>query len=317
LRASEPDPGALSSVVLAAGRGRRFAELGTRWPKALLPILGRPLVRWQLDALAEAGVSETVVVVGHQAERLVEELGRGAGGLRLRWIPQAEPRGIADALEHAAPELARPFLCLLGDVHFEAPDLARVARGLEGADAALGVCREEDPREVARNFEVELDAEGWVRAVEEKPRAPRGAWKGVGLYAFRPEFLACVRATTPSALRNERELTDAVQRYLAGGARVRAVPLTGPDFNLSEPVDLLAANLHELARAGRTSWVDPEAHVEEDVALVRSIVLAGARVTRGARLERVLVFPGERVPAGVYDSALFVAGRVVACPPRA
>jgi dTDP-glucose pyrophosphorylase len=118
-------------------------------------------------------------------------------------------------------------------------------------------------------------------------------------------------ATPPSRLRNECELTEAIQRQVDTGARVRAVPCAGRDFNLSGPADLLAANLHALALSGKESWVDPSAEVEAGARIAQSVVLAGARVARGARLERVLVLPGGRVPGGDHRQVLFDGGKAL------
>lgn len=302
-------------MVLAAGRGRRFELVSRTLPKSLLPVLDRPLVLWQLAALRAAGVREVVLVIGHLGARIRALVGDGAAhGLAIRYVEQAQPLGIADALACAAPLLTRAFVCLLGDVFFEASDLVRLVAAFEGADAALGVRSEPDPRQLARNFAVSLEADGWVRAVEEKPRRERAGWKGIGLYAFRPAFLGVARATPPSSLRGERELTDAIQLHLEAGARVRAVACAGRDFNLSGPGDLLAANLHALAQAGKERWIDAGARVEEGALVERSVVLAAAHVARGARLERVLVLPGEHVPPGDYREVVFAAGEVLACP---
>lgn len=316
---SDPDSGVpapgepeFTSVILSAGRGVRFGRIGEARPKALLPVLDRPILVWQLEALQALGVRETVLVVGHLRE-LVEAAAQ-AGlpcGMALAFALQAQPLGIAHALGCAAERLTRPFLCLLGDVFFAPRDLFGVAGALAGADAVLGVRASPDPREVARNFRVELDPAGWVRGVEEKPRHARPGWMGVGLYAFRPEFLAIAQATPPSALRNERELTDAIQRHLEAGARIRAVACPGPDFNLSTPADLLAANLHALAGTGRESWLEASAEIEPGACVERSVVLGGARIASGARLVRALVFPGERVPAGEYRETVFAGGQAL------
>ncbi len=302
--------------MLGAGRGRRFEFLTRTLPKPLLPVLDRPLVLWQLAALRALGVREVVLVVGHLGHEIEAVVGDGAAhGVAVSYVRQAQPLGIAHALACAAELLDRPFLCLLGDVFFEAADLARLTAALDGADAVLGVRREIDPREVAHNFAVTVDEAGWVRAVEEKPAAARAGWKGVGLYLFRPAFLEVVATTPASALRGERELTDAIQRHVDASARVRAAPFQGRDFNLSGPAELLAANLHALALSGKENWIAADARIEDGATLSHSIVLARARVARGARLERALVLPGERVPPGDHREVVFAAGEAV--PARA
>jgi dTDP-glucose pyrophosphorylase len=332
LRASEPEPGALffqraaqrgasagrfQAVILAGGRGRRFEPLGAREPKALLPVLGVPLIAHQLGGLAEVGVREVVLVSGHLGARLREFVGAGERfGLVVQHVEQEEQLGIAHALLVAEPWLTRPFLCLLGDLWFAHADLARLTQAFgDGSEARLGVRAGDGEEELARNYEVVLAADGGVSAVREKPPAGRGL-RGVGVYAFPRVFLEAARATPRSALRGEHELTDAIQRHLEGGARVAAVAFEERDVNLTGPADLLAANLAALARAGLEQHVEPGARLGEGVVLERSLVLAGATVAPGAELVRVLVFPGEHVPAGRHVDTVFAAGQALPAAAR-
>lgn len=303
--------------MLAAGRGLRFEAVTRTLPKSLLPLLGRPLLAWQLDALRAAGVREVVLVVGHLRERIEALLADGHPGLELATVTQPRPLGIAAALTCAAPRLVRPFLCVLGDVYFDPSDLARLGPALVDADAALVARPHSSPGELARNFAVEVEAGGWVRSVEEKPDRTEAGWKGIGLYAFRPGFLPVAAATPPSGLRGERELTDAIARHLAAGARVRAVASRGADVNVSGPADLLAANLLALEREGREAWIDPRAEIGAGARIERSVVLAEASVAAGARLVRSLVLPGQRVVRGDYEGVVFAAGEAFARPGRA
>jgi dTDP-glucose pyrophosphorylase len=319
LRATEPDPGALSFIVLAAGRGLRMGVVGEGRPKALLPVLGRPLIDWQLEALRAAGLSAGTVVVGHQASALRAHLGDGSRfGLRLGTVTQERPEGIAHAIACAAPELRGPFVCLLGDTWVQPAELGLLCEAFqqEHADGALALLPEADAATRARNYAVTLEevpGRPWTRitAVEEKPRDGRSGPAGIGLYAFRPTFLEAARTTRPSALRGEREITDAIAATLAGGARFVGVALTRPDFNLSGPADLLALNQHVLGASGRSTWVADDAIVEPEVELVQAVVGARATIARGVRLERAVVLADERVPAGDYAGGVFAGGRWV------
>ncbi len=66
------------AVILAAGKGSRLGALADGLPKCLLQVGGRPLVRRQLDALAEAGVSPVLLVVGYAADLVRESVGQAA-----------------------------------------------------------------------------------------------------------------------------------------------------------------------------------------------------------------------------------------------
>jgi len=304
-------------VVLAGGRGRRLEPLSAVEPKALLPVLDRPLIEHQLAALCAAGIREVVLVSGHLGERLRAHVGDGRSfGLEVRHVVQPEPHGSAHALACAHTLLTRAFVCLLGDLWFASDDLATLVQAAgDGSVSGFGVRAGDGPEELARNYEVVTDLQGGVRAVREKP-PPGPGLRGVGVYAFPHEFLEFARSTPPSGLRGEHELTDAIQRALIAGLAMRAVPFAARDFNLSTVSDLLAANLEALRRAGRENHVAPTAELAPDVELEHSVVLAGARLASGARLSRVLVFPGEQVPAGVHREVLFVAGERVSAPPR-
>src|SRR2546425_12430910 len=88
------------AVVLAAGLGTRMkSEL----PKVLIPVLGRPMIEYVLDALAAAGISRTIVVVGYRAEDVQKLLASRPG---IEFALQSERLGTGHAVKMAAPLLA-------------------------------------------------------------------------------------------------------------------------------------------------------------------------------------------------------------------
>src|SRR5439155_1087634 len=98
------------AVVLAAGKGKRMRS---DLPKVLHPVCGQPLILYVLDALHHAGISSSIVVVGHGADRV-----REAVGAQARYVEQAEPRGTGHAVLMALPHLPddeNPVLVLYGD----------------------------------------------------------------------------------------------------------------------------------------------------------------------------------------------------------
>src|SRR5439155_436216 len=98
------------AVVLAAGKGKRMRS---DLPKVLHPVCGQPLIFYVLDALHHAGISSSIVVVGHGADRV-----REAVGAQARYVEQAEPRGTGHAVMMALPHLpddGNPVLVVYGD----------------------------------------------------------------------------------------------------------------------------------------------------------------------------------------------------------
>jgi MurNAc alpha-1-phosphate uridylyltransferase len=106
------------AMILAAGRGERMRPLSDAVPKPLLVAGGKPLIVWQIEALADAGFTDIVINVSHRADALIDALGTGsAWRVRIRWSREAEPLetagGIATASEMLLPG---PALIVSGDI---------------------------------------------------------------------------------------------------------------------------------------------------------------------------------------------------------
>lgn len=112
---------------MAAGEGRRMRPLSERWPKAVLPIDGRPVIASLLRELAAAGLTEVTVVTGHLAEQVEELLGDGSAfGVEVRYARQASPDGSADAVRRAVEAGVRPpFLVSAADTLYTPGDVRR------------------------------------------------------------------------------------------------------------------------------------------------------------------------------------------------
>lgn len=106
-------------MILAAGRGERMRPLTDTTPKPLLLAGGRPLIVWQIEALARAGFRDIVVNAAWLAGALVGAIGDGARyGVRIRWSREPEPLEPAGGIATAMPLLPEgPVLVVAGDVH--------------------------------------------------------------------------------------------------------------------------------------------------------------------------------------------------------
>jgi NDP-sugar pyrophosphorylase family protein len=313
--AAAASEGGTLGVILAAGKGTRLSPFSERLPKPLLPLLGRPLIEYQLAALREVGIRRAIVVVGHLGAEIVRHLGDGRGhGLELTYVEQGPTLGIAHALARVEALVDRPMLVLLGDIYFVHERLERMLTLLDdGADAVLAVREEPDAAAIRRNFVVLEDDEGLVRRVIEKPHHPRSRLKGCGVYLFRPHFFDALRRTPRTAMRDEYELTDGIQIFADDGYAVRAARVIREDVNLSYPRDLLDLNLRLLREGGRAAaearapggsagpatgcFVADGATIAAGASVHDSVVMEGARVEAGASVRECLLLPGARVTA--------------------
>ncbi len=310
-------------VILAAGKGTRMQPFSDRYPKPILPIAGKPLVGYQLEALRDVGVRDVVVVIGHLGFEVVRALGDGSAfGVNIRYVEQGATLGIAHAVSRLERHVDRPFFLFLGDIFFETTGLDAMAQALEpgACDGALAVKSEADRDAIRRNFVVLIGEDGLVHRVIEKPRHPRTNLKGCGLYLFDVSFFDAVRRTPRTAMRDEYEITDAIQIFIDDGYRVRALEVVRDDLNLTYAHDLLALNLHVLrtgnggAGAKDGSWIGRDVKIAKGAVLERSILMDGAEIASPIRLRDSLVFPGEVVRRnGDMDRIIVAGGQEIDC----
>ncbi len=239
----------VAALVLAAGQGTR---MNSDLPKVLHPMAGRPLLAHVLAALADLGVGRTLVVIGHQRERVRAEFPDPA----LEWVVQAEQRGTGHAVLMAGPaldEFAGTLLVVCGDTPLLRADvLHSLLETHRGSGAAVTVlsARVPDPKGYGRILRVPGGAPDAIEGiVEERDATPeQRAIDEInsGNYAFDYAALAAVlgRLTSHNA-QGEYYLTDTVRLLLDSGRK--ASVLCAPDYRL-----LLGINTpQQLAEAER------------------------------------------------------------------
>jgi dTDP-glucose pyrophosphorylase len=296
-----PQSSEMPGVILAAGKGSRMAHLPTSLPKCVLPVLGKPILGYQLELFAALGVRRVLVVVGHRGFEVVREIERLPNlGMQIEYVEQHETLGIAHCVGTLEPHLDRPFLLMLGDVFLRQPRLGEMVSLFEqsGADAVLSAVHEEDDDALCRNFCIVQDDAGIVRRVIEKPRHPPTRLKGVGVYLFSPVVFDAIRRTPRTAMRNEYEITDSIQMLINDGCQVRVACCVDGDVNLTVPADLLALNADALREWKLDSWISPSAELAPDAKVVASVVCDHASIGSQSSLEQCLVFPHAKVNGG-------------------
>jgi len=288
-------------VILAAGKGTRMLPFSTHFPKPILPVLGKPLLVYQIEMMRDLGLKDIVVVVGHLGHEVVAALGDGSKfGVAIEYVEQEETLGIAHAVSRLEKFVNRPFFLFLGDIFFEFQadqDLSSMVERFESDREVAGVLavrQEPDLEAIKRNFIV-ISEDGRVVRVIEKPRHPRVDVKGCGIYLFDNSFFDAVRRTPRSAMRDEYEITDSIQIFIDDGYRVEAADIVQRDLNLSYPRDLLDLNMHLLGQSGEPNFIGQDVEVGADAELDNCVLMSGVQVGPGTKMRNCLVFPGARV----------------------
>ena len=287
----------LKGLILSGGKGTRLRPITHTSAKQLVPVANKPVLFYGIEAMAEAGIEEVGIII---APETGDEIRAAAGdgerfGVRLTYIVQDEPAGLAHAVLTAEPFLGvSPFVMYLGDNLLQGgiSDLVR-AFGDGQADAMILLTPVPDPEHYGV---AELNDGSVVRLVE-KPAKPKTDLALVGVYMFRASVHAAARAIEPSA-RGELEITDAIQRMVDVGLRVEPHIVKGWWKDTGRLDDMLAANRLVLdtiqARQGgelADCQVDGRVVIEAGAQLTRTAVRGPAVIGAGARLTDCYIGP--------------------------
>lgn len=228
--------------MLAAGDGGRLGAHTELVPKPLVPLNGRSIVDYTLEALAAAGVSDLTVVVGYRAESVVAELARSAPPeLRLDFVLNPDYRAGASLSLRAARKAAgdSPFLLVMSDHLLSAPLLRKLAAAAPRTGrASLVACdfsaRDDDYTEEATKVAVGED--GFVTAIGKRVYPFVGL--DTGAFLFAPAAWEAVDAAP-----RDCELS-AIFSELACRRALRAVDVSGAFwYDVDTAADLEAAAL--------------------------------------------------------------------------
>lgn len=204
----------MKGIVLAGGSGTRLFPLTYSISKQILPVYDKPLIFYPISVLMLAGIRDIAIVSSPRDIKLFENLlGDGTNyGVNFTYLIQENPKGIADGILVAKDFISDQNCCLiLGDNIFfgyQFTDMLRNAKeNLDGATIFSTFVNNPSDFGV-----VELDKDGHIISIDEKPSNPRSNLAITGLYFYSNSVVDIVKSIKPSA-RGELEITDVNKIY--------------------------------------------------------------------------------------------------------
>ena len=268
--------------------------------KQLIPVANKPVLFYTLENIKKLDVEEVGVVVNPQNKRVFEETLRDGSefGLRIEYIVQEEPKGLAHAVWIARDFLGEEdFLMYLGD-NLILEDLKPfVKEFLENEDIQASILL--SPVKDPTRFGIAVMEDGKVIEVVEKPKIPPSNLAIVGVYLFRNIIFEGIKSIKPS-WRGELEITDAIGYLIKRGYEVKGHIIFGWWKDTGKPEDLIEANrkiLQDL-RVSRvegevddSSKIQGEVIIEKGVKVMSSVVRGPVIVGRGSFIKNSYIGP--------------------------
>jgi glucose-1-phosphate thymidylyltransferase len=210
----------MRGIILAGGSGTRIYPITEGISKQLMPIYDKPMIFYPLTTLMLADIRDILIITTPNDQASFQHLlGDGSKfGLNLEYTVQSEPRGLADAFIVGEEFIGdSPCAMILGDNIFYGNGFTRLLQQAK-QDAEAGFAtnfgfRVHDPE---RFGIMELDADGHILSVEEKPTSPKSDFAVTGLYFYPAGVSKYAKQVIPSA-RGEVEISTLNDMYLQEG----------------------------------------------------------------------------------------------------
>ncbi|HEU4462188.1 MAG TPA: glucose-1-phosphate thymidylyltransferase [Solirubrobacterales bacterium] len=287
----------LKGLILSGGAGTRLRPITHTSAKQLVPVANKPVLFYGIEALVEAGIKEIGIIIAPETgDEIREAAGDGSQfGAEITYIVQDKPAGLAHAVLTAEEFIgASPFVMYLGDNLLRDGLRSLVSTFTEAEpDTLILLTPVDDPQSYGV---AELDGDGHIVRLIEKPKDPPSNLALVGVYLFSNLIFDAARSLEPS-WRGEYEITEAIDKLIDDGRTVRSEVVRGWWKDTGQLADMLEANrlvLEELV-------TEIEGEVDEDSKIEGRVVLGP-----GARLERSVVRGPAVIGAGAVVEDAFI-----------
>jgi glucose-1-phosphate thymidylyltransferase len=288
----------MKGLILSGGKGTRLYPLTYTSAKQLIPVANKPVLFRVIESIRDAGITDIGIVVGDTADEIERAVGRGGKwGVNITYIPQDQPLGLAHAVKISQDFLGQDrFVMFLGDNVIQggiSPLIAQFAQSEYNSQIVLTRVDQPEQYGVAQ-----LDSDGRIIKLIEKPKEPPSDLALVGIYMFDHHIFEAVNAIKPS-WRGELEITDAIQWLVENKYNVYPYVHRGWWIDTGRPGDMLEANslvLEELTPeikgyVDRDSEVDSRVTVGQGAEIINSVVRGPAIIGDDTRIVNAYVGP--------------------------
>lgn len=229
----------MKALILAGGRGKRMGDDSSEKNKCMIEVQNKPLIQYSLDLIAEANVSEVVIVIGYKGEEIINRFGNKYKDKTIKYAFQKEQKGLVNAIECAQELIGKDeFILMLGDELMIRPKHSQmIDKYLK--ENLFGVCGtiEVEDRELIKKTYTIIEQDRIIRLIE-KPETPLNNIMGTGNCIFRNEIFSYIPKTPINQKRGEKELVDLIQCAIDDGKIIKSFIICDKYANVNNPEEI-------------------------------------------------------------------------------
>ena len=288
----------MKGLILSGGKGTRLYPLTYTRAKQLIPVANEPVLFRVIRAIRDAGITDIGIIVGDTEAEIREAVNSGERwGVNITYIRQSAPAGLAHAVKESLPFLGEDrFVMFLGDNVIQGGISSLIRQFADSKwNSQIVLTAVENPQQFGV---AELNGDGTIKRLIEKPKEPPSNLALVGIYMFDHHIREAVHAIKPSR-RGELEITHALQWLVDQGYAVHPYIHKGWWIDTGKPGDMLSANDHVLEEikpridgtVDAASKVDPRATVEKGAVIENSVIRGPTIIGEGTVIRDSYIGP--------------------------
>lgn len=269
----------MKAIIPVAGAGTKLRPHSYTQPKALIPLAGKTVLSIIIDQLKEAGITEFVFIVGYLGEKIQDYVKSKYPELTAHYIQQVDRQGVGHAIRLTRNIVNNDeVFVVLGDTICEY-DIKEV---VASPFSMIGVRKVDDPREFGV---AELEEDGSIHHVVEKPQIPKSNMAMVGVYKIREseQLFQCLETNIKQGLRTHGEysLTDALDCMIKMGCQFKSFKVESW-FDCGKKETLLESNATLLKK------FDP---VVDSTAFINTVIIPPVSIGAGCNIKNSIIGP--------------------------
>lgn len=306
----------MKALILVGGFGTRLRPLTLSYPKPLIEFCNKPMIMHQIEALAAVGVTEVVLAINYQPEKMRAFLDAKEAelGIKITVSRESEPMGTAGPIKLAEQHLndGEPFFVLNSDVSCEYPFEQMIA--YQRKTNAAGVLLATPVAEPSKFGVIIYDENGKIERFVEKPQKFISRFINSGIYYLTPAVFDRIELRPTSI---EKEVFPA----MAAEGLLNVMELEGFWADVGQPKDYLNGQALYLASMRHRKsallaagpqfvgnvLVDPSAKIGDTCLIGPDVVIGpGCVIEDGVRLQSTTLLPGARVKSHSWISSSII-----------